>query len=354
MYKENRSFLVVSYFIFQNTLYWIEHTTSGNTRVYRDAENSLEIKGQIRPTYFVFNGSQIILSDSNKKVAYVVDGNKVDTLPGHVVAALQDFLLLVNKDDNAQVLLLNTTFETIEKHAIKIGARRFSNDHYFIAAEYLNNSVLKIIELPSFASISIPVDADSWSSSEGSTIKGEVCQTIGIWNNQLILHLAKFVIVALDIKTGKRLWQIDNFFESIDADKYISFDESSSGRTPMEWHLDTSKGFAYLLVRHFFLQLDLHHQTCVPGKSYLSDEPEHRWNFTRTRLVEGGEIFFAGSKGFSSTSNYIGCFDVKEQAVHWENKADDGSYYAEAPREYEDGLCVLDNKNFLHVFESNK
>ena len=215
----------------------------------------------------------------------------------------------------------------------------------------MNNSVLRIIELPDLTSTVVPMNSDNWTGSDGITKEGEVCETLGIWNGQLILHLAKFLIVALDVKTGKRLWQIDNFFEPVDSEKYIAFEGRAFGQTPMEWHLDAPNGKAYLLARHFFVSLDLQNQTCSLSKSYLSDDAEYRWSFMRTRLVDGVRMFFAGSKGYNTTSNYIGSFGIKEQAVIWEHKADEGTYYVEAPRVYRKNLCALDSKNMLQVFD---
>lgn len=207
------------------------------------------------------------------------------------------------------------------------------------------------MELPDPTSTLVAMDSGYWTNSEGNTNIGEVCRTLGIWNDQLILHLAKFLIVALDVKTGKRLWQIDNFFASIDSEKYIAFDGRAFGRTPMEWHLDAMNGKAYLLARHFFVGIDLQSQTCSLGKSYLSDEADYRWSFMSTRLVDSERTFFAGSKGYNTTSNYIGCFSIKEQEVLWEHKAEEGSYYEEAPRVNKKNLYVLDSEKKLHVFD---
>ena len=197
------------------------------------------------------------------------------------------------------------------------------------------------------------VDATKYSWTEETERKsGFICQLIGQYDEGLICQISKYRLVCFDIRTKSVIWELNDFVSNKELYKYLAFGESTTARTPMNWHLSESDGFAHLLSRHFYWRLNLRTQKVELLADYTEQSPLERWNFTKTTLFNN-KIIFVGSKGFSSTPNYLGVFDLIMHQVIWEQKIENGSIMGEPNVFGEEYVTIVDSNKNMYIFKLN-
>lgn len=188
----------------------------------------------------------------------------------------------------------------------------------------------------------------TWSNKDGKQEKGFIRQLICEFNGSLLIEVSKYHIICLNIESGDILWEIPDFVSNIEHEKFLSYGVSSSSRTPMNWLIDEKNNRLLLLARHFCWSIDLLLQQVNLETSFLDSIPLDRWNIQRANLFEN-EILFTGAKGFQSSPNRIGIYDINERKIVWDYELESG-YFRAAPETAGNYMAVSDSNGYLHVF----
>ena len=316
-----------------------------------------EVQGGI--DYFEINGS-LCINDIQGATFQILSKKKKYKGEGRLMRYGSENLILHKNDEST---LLNNNFEKVLSLQ---NYPKYYQKHQYGASLFFLVDKLDIDQRKKYRSTLIryhlregvveeifEATKHKWLNKENIEKDGLICQVIGVHGGNVLLHIAKYQIICIDIKTKEIKWCIEDFVIPGEYKKYLSFGESILSRTPMKWHHIKKENCLYLLARHFCWRIDLNEQKISLVANFLDAPLLERWNFTKTKLF-GDQIFFAGAKGVSSTPNKIGVFDIRARQILWTDEVNKG-YFKDAPdlmnAHY---LVALDSNNMLHIYDSDK
>lgn len=290
----------------------------------------------------------VVLSSKNIQRTLILKGGEIKKDLGacfHINS--NDFLLLQRRDEKGRFIdFYNKYFDVVESIELKVG-KPFLSKSYYVFTEFLKASAFTIFDLQTKNSQKISIANNKWISTENEFYDGKIWQILGQWNNQLLVFIGKFRILAFDLKTGKELWRIEDFLNEISANSTLIFTKSK--RISIKWLLSEEHSKAYLLVRNFFYELDLIKRKSNLVKEY-NEASKLEWDFKESRLC-GDVITFSASNKLGALPNAAGVIDINTKEILWTTKCESGVYFEEAPQIKDNKLYILDSQKNLHIFE---
>lgn len=297
----------------------------------------------------------VVKTDPNNQVStFWINKKEAKNKKFYTLGKCNELLITSFKENGKKTIeFLDSEFRSIYKTEFKVGTLTFSYKPFFIFDEYLKGDKIHIFNLNnniSFKSISI-LD-NKWLSTDTDDKKyydGRIFQIIGVWNNQLLLHLGRYRLIALNVDTGEELWRIENFLKEIEDDKTIHF--KLGIKTVTDWILDETEDVAYLFARKYLIKLDLKQKKASLIKDYFKDTG-FNWSFKYVQIQDNLITFSAGEE-FKFPS-YFGVIDKESKEILWSTKCNSGSYLVEAPKINGNKLYVSDSENTLYVYEKEE
>ncbi len=219
------------------------------------------------------------------------------------------------------------------------GIRAFRDVKELKMYDFLKESVLWGVDYSS----------EKWhTTDDGEEREGQVTKVIGIHEGQVLVQLAPYVLLALDVKTGEELWRTQDFFEGNIDKQYVYYDVS--GHTNFNWHLEKEENALYLFARFYGLKIDLITQTIEVVYDLSPESGNEVWDLSLTNKV-GDLLYFSGCEDFKAWRTDVGVFDLVKKEVVWSYRCENGGFYMAAPEVSNDKLYIIDNNRNLSIFE---
>ncbi|WP_010181957.1 hypothetical protein [Aquimarina agarilytica] len=176
----------------------------------------------------------------------------------------------------------------------------------------------------------------------------KVLHVIGVFDEQIILHLPNFIIVGIDIYSGKELWRVNNIFGNLSLDEYEGC--SLNKLRSLSWNFDGRRGCVFLFFNNYLLRLDLKKKEISVVRDFNDYENKEEWYFRESNLYYN-KLTFIASKRLGAFSNYFGVIDLDTMEIICCQRSQSTAFYTKAPQLKEDKLYILDNNKTLYIFK---
>ncbi len=222
----------------------------------------------------------------------------------------------------------------------------FINKNILYARHNKNINVYDLDHISEFWQFNVSTLSDGYNEQTTQEPLDEVYKLLGVYKNQLIVHLKSGKLIALEPNTGKLLWQITKIDINNTTATNVEFGYSQN------IFLDEEKGYVYGFTGQNLRKFDLEKKICILewnskdafGKEffYIRDSYLHNNQF----YFSGGDIDSVGSP------NYIGIFDIATKTIIWKYKMPltRGNCIREM-QITDNNIYVLDQEHNLYVYE---
>jgi hypothetical protein len=196
-------------------------------------------------------------------------------------------------------------------------------------------------------------DFPSYINGFGHEQEADIIQVIGLYNNLLWIHIGRFHLVGIDIKTGSMQCHIEDMRDllhlSEEDSRYFEF----SPFDKYAIHLDSENGLLKAFAHRYYIEINLNTLTgCV--KKDFGKKTGESWRITNSLFYQERPnlLYFSGHYK-SDGPNAYGIFDTEKSEIIWSalSNEDTGSFYT-PPQANDRLLAVLDDKQNLFVYEN--
>ncbi len=353
MYKQKKVINKVLYYLVLENSEYLFIELNKETLKIKCEEFECDIESDLIGRFFIWEEGIIVSDADTKLISVIKKGKIIEQISGHIQGLNNDFLIANTRDESGRYLnVYDNKLKLNYKIKLTIGVYRFTNENYFVFSETLKSRYLNFLNLKNYEIKTISFAENKWFSTDEDDTKeyeGKIFQIIGEWNNQLLVHIGRYRLIALNIDTGEELWRIENFLGNLSSDKTIHFSRGTQTITKLV--LDEADNAIYLFARKHLIKINLKEKITSVIKDYHKDTG-FNWDFNYIRL-NGDFISFSASEGFKFP-NYFGVIDKQSKEILWSTKCNGGAYMVEAPQINNNKLYVRDSKNTLYVYEKEE
>lgn len=336
---------------------------TGEEYVYRLSVNEELLNGvtvqRLNPMFLFYNEHFYYSDYDGNCFAVNVKTKQRAVMEGRHIAikcnAGKEFLINTVDDHIHDEIIDITTFKTLLPFDQSVGEHFFSDSHFYCTDFDKDYNKLFCYERGSYRHVwTLDVtDIGNFSNKKGMSVKGEVVSIIGEWNNLLLVHVTRNKLLAINT-AGMPEWEIENFF--LQEEQPFLFDEKKFDmKVSVHWLLNKQQGKLYLLSTFYLFEFDLRTREKRVLKDYSRSET---WVFKGGQFKDN-TIFFCGFKERFGYPNYIGIFDLSQNEVVWEFKAEGEGVFRFHPTVMlspviqGEHFYIKDSKDVLYVFKKS-
>lgn len=303
-------------------------------------------------TFYKWNNSLLFSSAEREIIEVFNKEGKITEIKGDIYGINNKIIISSIQIDDERFIIYNS--ELKEKAIVENiigGYHRFINDDYLAFSEFLKGRMLNFLNLKTYKLNTISFAEETWLSTDKddtNEYEGKIFQIVGKWNNLLLVHIGRYRLIAIDIRTQQEAWRIENFLGEFSFDKAIHLERGI--KTMCDILLDTRKDKAYVFVMEHLLEIDLHTKTTKKIKDYKT--PDFHWNIEYVKLYDDVITFSAAD--YIKFPSYFGVIDRETKEIVWSTKCKGGRYLTTAPQLHNNKLYISDSENTLYIYEKEE